>query len=304
MHPDSYLRWVGSVFHSQLCLPTIGSYIGFAGSAWTDRPNVQTLSTTIPMHCHPTDTATRYAAARHIGALRAAIHSLNIYYRDELQARATPLTSLTSPHNPKFPYPSCFKALDNSTKKTFTYTSHPMDDKLVFFGKLLDDGDDICIKFVREYSPDAHAFCASKGFAPALRGFERLPGGWYMVIMDRIPGDYVNLGDFLRFTNDTCIWKALSDDIRRHLHKMHCANFVHGDLRDTNIMVKQTAAGFSVFLVDFNWSGEHGVVRYPANINTQNIWRPKGARDGEFITAEHDLAMVGYIVPMLFHLPS
>ena len=115
-----------------MLIPTIGSYIGFAGSSWTDRPNVQTLSTIIPMQCHPTDTATRYKAARHIGALRSAIHSLDAYYRGEMQAHETSLTSFTSPHNPMFPYPSCFTSLDNSTKKSFTYTSHPMDDKLVF----------------------------------------------------------------------------------------------------------------------------------------------------------------------------
>lgn len=236
------------------------------------------------MQCHPTDTATRYKAARHIGALRSAIHSLDAYYRGEMQAHETSLTSFTSPHNPMFPYPSCFTSLDNSTKKSFTYTSHPMDDKLVFFGELLDDGDNICIKFVREYSPDAHAFCASKGFAPALRGFEKLSEGWYMVIMNRIPSDYVKFGNLPKFMDDT--WRALSDDIRHHVCRLHSANLIHGNLCDTNIMVKRTNNGNLFLLVDFNWSGVRGVVRYPMNINTPGIWWPEGACDGELITAK------------------
>ena len=264
-----------------MLIPTIGSYIGFAGSAWTDRPNVQTLSTIIPMHCHTTDTSTRSAAARHIGALRSAIRSLHTYYHDELQAREMQLASLTLPHNPMFPFPSSFTSLDNSTKKSFTYTSHLMDEKLVFFGKLLHNGDDICIKFVREYSPDVHAFCASKGSAPVLHGFEKLPGGWYM--MDKIPSGYVNLGDFPKFIDGT--WRALADDIRHHVHELHCANFIHGDLCDTNIMVKHTDDGFLFLLVDFDWSGVHGVVKYPMNISTPSIWQPEGVCDGKLITA-------------------
>ena len=247
---------------------------------------MQTLSTIIPMHHHRTDTAMRYEAARHMGAFRSAIHSLDTYYRDEVQARDVPLASLTPPHNPMFPYPSSFTSLDDSSKKFFTYTSHPMDNKLIFFGKLLDGGRDICIKFVHEYSPDAHAFCASKGFAPSLHGFEKLPGGWYMVVMDWIPIDFVKLRDFLGFTNDA--WDAFFNDIRDHLREMHRANFVHGDLSNTNILVKHTNGVFSFILVDFNSSGGCGVARYPMN-DSPKIWRPEGVCDGELITAEDDI---------------
>jgi len=41
----------------------------------------------------------------------------------------------------------------------------------------------ICIKFVHQYLKDVHEFCASKGFAPKLEGFEGLPGGWHMVVI-------------------------------------------------------------------------------------------------------------------------
>ena len=39
---------------------------------------------------------------------------------------------------------------------------------------------------MRHYSKDVHVFCASKGFAPILNGFQKLPGGWWMVVMETI----------------------------------------------------------------------------------------------------------------------
>ena len=91
-----------------------------------------------------------------------------------------------------------------------------------------------------------------------------------MVIMDRIPSDYVNFGNLPKFMDDT--WRALSDDIQHYVCGLHSANLVHGNLGDTNIMVKHTNGGFLFLLVDFNWSGVNGVVRYPMNINTPGIW--------------------------------
>ena len=45
-----------------------------------------------------------------------------------------------------------------------------------------------------------------------------------------------------------------SEDITQKLTSLHQANYVHGDVRDTNIMVKKDGVrGFK--LVDFDWSG-------------------------------------------------
>ena len=66
-----------------------------------------------------------------------------------------------------------------------------MPDKLIFFGK--SDGIKVCVKFVTRYSKEAHIQCASMGIAPILRGFEALPGGWFMVVMDRIDDVFIPL---------------------------------------------------------------------------------------------------------------
>jgi len=50
------------------------------------------------------------------------------------------------------------------------------------------------------------------------------------------------------------------------------------------------------FLVDFDWSGEIGVVRYPMYVTRGPLLRrPEGAYDGERITADHDMEMVKYM---------
>ena len=46
-------------------------------------------------------------------------------------------------------------------------------------------------------------------------------------------------------------------------------------------------------LVDFDWSGRIGEVRYPMNVyRGQRLWRPHGAEDGKLIKADHDIDML------------
>jgi hypothetical protein len=164
-----------------------------------------------------------------------------------------------------------------------------MPEKLVFFGKGAQGKTKICVKFVRRYSKDAHLFCASSGFAPELRGFQELPGGWFMVVMDDI-SDTHESGD----SNPSFLF-TLRERITEKIAAFHQAHFVHGDLRDTNLMVRRDQKpGF--MLVDFDWAGRSHEVRYPSNLNTQDIKRPKGACDGQYILAEHDVEMLEYLL--------
>ena len=66
----------------------------------------------------------------------------------------------------------------------------------------------------------------------------------------------------------------------------------HGDLRDTNVLVREDGEKLEVKLVDFNWGGEAGEVRYPSAINCFEVWRPLGVTDGVPITKEHDIQSV------------
>lgn len=258
-----------------------GAHIGFAGAVWTDRPHLQVLSPVLPLFYHATDVNMRMRAARYFGAAKKAIGALGHYYEFELAA----LNMLDPQPMPTFPHPNKYISLLDSTSHAFEYAAFLDEDKLIFRGR--DGGDNICIKFVRRYSKDAHLQCSSLGFAPTLRGFQPIPGGWYMVIMDYIDDTYEELAD-------SRTKASYITEIREKLESLHQVGYVHGDIRITNIMVKKDGSP-GIFLIDFDWAGVIGEVRYPMNVNREGISRPQGARDGELIFANHDMEMVDYV---------
>jgi hypothetical protein len=75
----------------------------------------------------------------------------------------------------------------------FKYISQLEKDKLVFYG--IAANNIICIKFIHQYSKEAHLKCSSLRFAPPLLGFESLPGRWFMVVMDFVDDQYELLDD-------------------------------------------------------------------------------------------------------------
>jgi len=85
------------------------------------------------------------------------------------------------------------------------------------------------------------------GFAPALIRFNQVPGGWYMVVMDAIDQDCENLH---QAPHETLVLNG----IMQKIGSLHQAGYVHGDIRNTNVMVqKDGEKGF--LLVDFDWVG-------------------------------------------------
>ncbi|CAG8603638.1 9033_t:CDS:2 [Funneliformis caledonium] len=114
----------------------------------------------------------------------------------------------------------------------FKYVLQPIKEKLIFFAKN-DMDKNICIKFVHQYSADAHNHCTNKAYAPHLHSCEHIPGGWLMIIID--------LNAY--FTYDPCSRsfpsvdevKSKINDIVKHLHE---CDWVHGDLRSVNFLVR------------------------------------------------------------------
>jgi len=222
----------------------------------------------------------RESLARHFGAFKTTIRSLEQCY-DALE-NPTLLENL----DPRFPDPHTYHSLETGTKVHFKYFLQIHEEKLLFFGKA-DDGQSICIKFVRRYSQAAHEKCAKMGIVPKLRGFEDIGAGWKMVIMDDLYEEYKPFDKNI-LPADT------GERIRERLVELHLANFVHGDVRDVNIMIRKDGkSGF--MLIDFDWSGAIGEVRYPININRVDFWRPDDVSDGMPIKSEHDMAMLDHI---------
>ncbi|KAG2060474.1 hypothetical protein BDR06DRAFT_1053669 [Suillus hirtellus] len=190
--------------------------------------NMQVILTALPLFHHYTDTRMCVMIARHVGALRKALLSLLECY-ERMSSNIT--SPSTDPHlkfldsefpDPSFPYSYSYTCIETLSPCRFTYC-HQMDTtKLLFSAKTTDDKM-LCIKFIHHYSKEVHQQCASGGFAPILHGFECLPGGWYMVVMEIITDDYCCLGEL-------SVPYPHHDALTAGLQSLHPENYVHGDI--------------------------------------------------------------------------
>jgi RIO-like serine/threonine protein kinase len=108
-------------------------------------------------------------------------------------------------------------------------------------------------------------------------------GGWYMAVMDFLDTSWrpISATNYKRKDDD-----VLEEKISLALTKLHQHHMVHGDVRDTNIMVKDD----EIMLIDFDWAGVLGQVKYPRMVNkAKELGRPADVEDGELIVAAHDL---------------
>jgi serine/threonine protein kinase len=239
------------------------------------------LSAILPLFCHETDIEMQTTIAHHFGVLRNVIDLLKAHYEN-----LPSIMSLGIERRALYLYPCQYMLLDSSDEYQFKYKSQIDQAKLIFFGET-DSRGMICIKFVHCYSQEVHQCCAELEFAPALRAFNRMPRGWYMVVMDALDKDYV----ILSLTVD----QGTLDNIRAKVISIHQEGFVHGDIRDTNIMVNQKKRG-QFMLVDFDWVGKIEEVRYPISVyRGTRLWQPDGACDGNLITADHDIKMLDHL---------
>jgi serine/threonine protein kinase len=271
----------------------IGPYISFAGAVWNGRPNIQILTTGIPLHFHPTDIKLQKTTARCIGAFVSAVQSLKAHYNEPLYHQTQMVNNVNSSVRNIFPYPVTFTSDTSGLLKKFIYHSLVKSRKLIFRGEISDTHEKICIKFVHCYSVEVHKFCTSINCAPRLLGFESLGGGWHMVVMEDLSaGDYFDLFGSSLAPDRVAAIKERLDQV---LVQMHQQGLVHGDLRDANVMVTNDPTP-AVMLVDFDWAGRIGEARYPINVNRGDVYRPEGAVDNELILAEHDMWMLTQLI--------
>ena len=56
---------------------------------------------------------------------------------------------------------------------------------------------------------------------------------------------------------------------------MHQQGFVHGDILNVNVMITNgLTLAVMLLVVDFDWAGRIGEVRYPMNVNREDVYRP------------------------------
>lgn len=229
------------------------------------------------------------SVARIFGAFKNTVTTLKDYYTTLETNPTLPFT----PANCRFPYPNAFKHLETGVSTLFSLEAQPLGDKLLYTGST-NAGIDIIVKFTRRYGTQLHLHCSSLGCAPPLLGREELDGGWLMIIMRHMI-DYHPFSTLDKRSLSSRLRPILSDLV----HSFHQQNLVHGDLRDTNVLVREDGEQLEVKLVDFDWGGVAGEVRYPSAINCIDIWRPLGVTDGMPITKAHDTEMLEFMFDSL-----
>jgi serine/threonine protein kinase len=190
-----------------------------------------------------------------------------------------------------FPYKTSFISLAGKLVN-FKYSKRPFDDILLFRAETADNNA-LAIKYTRQYSLEAHILLSENGLAPKLHGFESIPGGWKMVVMEYIDESYQLLSEVEPMNRE-----QFRDSIQHSVSLLHKYGFVHGDLRTSNILVSKSHS--KALIIDFDAAGKAGEVVYPPNLNTADIKWPRSVRDGVSVTKEHD----NYIFKSLFNSPN
>ena len=201
-----------------------------------------------------------------------------------------------APSTPRI-YGSCTLLEPEGEEGTLTFVSRPNDAYQRLFLATLSSPSipdlQVLVKLVpRSYSRDVHKHMADNGLAPKLYGYAELEGAPTAYVMEYLdPCTWQTLHEFLK-SNATAVDRTrLQEAVYGIIEKLESKNYVHGDLRSNNIMIRTDVKEKSVDLrvIDFDWAGEAGQVRYPAERNRE-IWWPGEA--GGPIEQDHDLRMV------------
>jgi len=132
---------------------------------------------------------------------------------------------------------------------------------------------------------------ADIGLAPKLYGYAEVEGAPTAYVMEYLdPCAWQTLHEFLKYDATAVNRTQVREAVDSIIEKLESKNYVHGDLRSNNIMIQSDMIEKSVDLrvIDFDWAGEAGQVRYPAERN-RDFWWPGEA--GGPIEQDHDSKM-------------
>ena len=267
----------------------------FYGAAWDGQHvKVEPLSPGLELTTNWTKRDARNAIASYFDAVIVAIETIQAHYVSiKTEARVTQAHSEHSIQEARR-YPSLTSYNDDGQETRFTYDERLDEDKLVFSATVNPPGSGKCIvKFTWQYSVPAHNYLASHGLAPRIRKCIGIPGEWTAVVMDE--SKYQVLYGLQLSMAEQHKVKCKVQSIVQTLHE---GGFVHGDIRDTNILIDRASLASKdtkVHLIDFDWAGCAGEAKYPMEMNCQTVRRPAGVKGGEIITQQHDIEMISYL---------
>jgi thiamine kinase-like enzyme len=243
-----------------------GSHLGFYGALWDgNRVRVEPLTPIFDLSTHWREKRARHAIASALDALMAAVDNIEAHYKSiQADAKANQFqwrTTLFLQKARGFPFMTSYE--DDGQRVTFTYHERLDDEKLIFSAILhhRPNFEECLVKYTWRYSEAAHNYLASHGSAPRIRRCVRISADWTAVIMDK--STYKVLYG-LRLSDVE--QEKVRRKVRSVVQTLHQGGFVHGDIRDTNILIdlgSLASEDVAIHLIDFDWAGRMGEAKYP-----------------------------------------
>jgi len=113
---------------------------------------------------------------------------------------------------------------------------------------------------------------AAKGLAPKLYGYAKVDGAptaYVMEYLDR--SEWETLHRFMNASSIVLSRAELRKALEDIVSALKSKNYVHGDLRPNNIMIRKDLSKqpLGLMVVDFDWAGEASKVYYPPGRNPE-----------------------------------
>ena len=118
----------------------------------------------------------------------------------------------------------------------------------------------------RSYGKHVHAHLAARSMAPQLYGTSELQDLASVVVMELLKDGWTTHFHYRENTRRSGIPEGSRSRLLQRLEEildcLGAVEMVHGDFRMANIMLKPQEEE-KAMVIDFDWAGEAGVVRYP-----------------------------------------
>jgi hypothetical protein len=149
------------------------------------------------------------------------------------------------------------------------------------------------VKFIDWYRERAHHLLADVGLAlqllyygpPCVNQEDPSYCSLFMVVIEYIEGKTFATA---KAQMDQKTTEQVQLEVNWAIQLLHDHSLVFGDLHPPNVMVTKKGG---VQLIDFNWAGEKGQVKYPFLILMEIGW-PSGVKALAHIEQVHDLKML------------